>query len=220
MVSQSWDCEGCLCACSAAIVVDSVTAQQTALLVIDAQQSFEHCSYWSTSHTPMFFDKIQALIDGAKLRGIPVVQIFHVEDAGAFCSASGHIKTIAGLVIEPDVVFYKRRHGALIDTGLSVWLLEHGIRRVIISGIRTEQCCETTTRHAADCGYDVDFVSEATLTFAMTDRSGRIWSADEIKARTELVLEGRFARVTTVEQSLVAADRANHAKGNDQHANS
>jgi nicotinamidase-related amidase len=159
----------------------------------------------------MFFDKMQTLIDGARLRQIPVVQIFHIEETGAFSPASGHIKTIAGLTIEPDVVFHKRRHGALTGTGLSDWLQEHGIRRIIICGIRTEQCCETTTRHASDCGYDVDFVSEATLTFAMTDRGGRVWSADEIKARTELVLDGRFARVSTVEQSLEAAERAKHA---------
>jgi nicotinamidase-related amidase len=185
-----------------------MTTPQNALLVIDAQQSFEHCSYWSSSDTPRFFEKMQALIDGAKRRRIPVVQIFHVEDTGAFCRTSGHIRTIPGLAIEPDVIFYKRRHGALTGTGLSDWLLERGIRRVIVSGIRTEQCCETTARHAADCGYDVDFVSEATLTFAMTDRRGRIWSPEEIKDRTELVLEGRFARVMTVEQSLLAADRA------------
>ncbi|MFX8988280.1 hypothetical protein ABTN23_19565, partial [Acinetobacter baumannii] len=68
--------------------------------------------------------------------------------------------------------------------------------------IRSEQCCETTTRHASDLGYAVDYVTEATLTFAMTDRKGRRWSAAEIQARTELVLEDRFARIVTVEQAL------------------
>jgi hypothetical protein len=48
----------------------------------------------------------------------------------------------------------------------------------------------------------VDFVSEATLTFAMTDRHGHTWSARDIKARTELVLADRFARIVTVEQAL------------------
>ncbi|SFV16584.1 hypothetical protein SAMN02799631_06453 [Methylobacterium sp. 174MFSha1.1] len=36
----------------------------------------------------------------------------------------------------------------------------------------------------------------------MTDAAGRRWSADEIRARTELVLAGRFARIATVEQAL------------------
>ena len=69
-------------------------------------------------------------------------------------------------------------------------------------GIRTEQCCETTTRHASDIGYRVDYVSAATLTFEMIARDGRRYAPDEIKARTELVLDGRFARIASVEQAL------------------
>ena len=186
---------------------------RTALLVIDAQQSFEHRPYWNEADAPAFFDRLQALADGAKARQIPVVQIFHVEESGAFSLASGYIKTLASLSVSPDVVFHKHRHSALVGSGLAIWLAEQGISRLIVSGIRTEQCCETTTRHASDCGYSVDFVSEATLTFAMTDRTGRQWSASDIKARTELVLEGRFARVLTVSQALAAADLAAQGAG-------
>jgi nicotinamidase-related amidase len=185
----------------------------TALLVIDAQQSFQHRPYWSTADAPAFFDRMQALIDGAKARDMPILQVFHVEEAGAFSLASGYVKTLAELSLNPNAVFYKHRHSALIGSGLSVWLTEHGIRHLIVSGIRTEQCCETTTRHASDCGYGVDFVSEATLTFAMTDRVGRQWSAAEIKARTELVLEGRFARVLTAAQALASVDEAGKEAG-------
>jgi nicotinamidase-related amidase len=182
-----------------------MTSQDTALLVIDVQESFRHRPYWSDADTPAFFDRLQALVDGASARQIPIVQVFHVEDEGAFSLTSGNVRTLAPLSIAPDAVFHKHRHSALIGSGLLVWLIERGIRRVIVSGIRTEQCCETTTRHASDSGFEVDFVSEATLTFAMTGRDGRTWSADEIKARTELVLEGRFARIATVEQALPGA---------------
>ena len=180
-------------------------AKETALIVIDAQESFRQRPYWSDGDAPAFFDRLQALIDGARARRIPIVQVFHVEDEGAFSLASGFVRTMAPLVLEPDVVFHKRRHSALIGSGLPVWLTERGIRRLIVSGIRTEQCCETTTRHASDSGFEVDFVSEATLTFAMTARDGRVWNAQEIKARTELVLADRFARIVTVEQALEGA---------------
>jgi len=182
-----------------------MTARDTALLVIDAQESFRQRPYWSDADAPAFFDRMQALIDGARTRRIPIVQIFHVEDDGAFSLASGFVRTLEALRIEPDVVFHKHRHSALIGSGLPIWLTEHGIRRLIVSGIRTEQCCETTTRHASDCGFEVDFVSEATLTFAMTARDGRVWSTQEIKARTELVLADRFARIATVEEALDGA---------------
>ena len=178
----------------------------TALLVVDVQQSFEHAPYWNPVDTPLFYNRLQCLVDGAQARQIPVVQIFHVEESGHFSLGSGLIKPLAAVSVEPQAVFHKPRHSALIGSGLPVWLIEHGIQRLIVSGIRSEQCCETTARHASDSGYQVDYVSEATLTFAMTDRFGRRWSAEDIKARTELVLEGRFARVLTVKQALSAVD--------------
>jgi nicotinamidase-related amidase len=174
----------------------------TALIVVDVQESFRHRPYWSDADVPVFVDRLQALIDGAKARGIPVVQIFHVEESGVFSLGSGYVTTFQGVSITPDAQFQKHSHSALIGSGLDVWLVQHGIRRLIVCGIRSEQCCETTTRHASDSGYEVDYVTEATLTFAMTDRRGRVWSPDEIKARTELVLEDRFARIVTVDEAL------------------
>jgi len=173
----------------------STIRSDTALVVIDVQESFRHRPYWDATAVPAFLTRLQELVDGAASRGIPVLQVFHVEDAGPFSVSSGHVVTMAGLVIAPTAVFHKRSHSALIGSGLDVWLVRHGIRRLIVSGIRTEQCCETTARHASDVGYAVDYVTEATLTFAMTDRHGRVWSPAELQARTELVLEDRFARI-------------------------
>ncbi len=174
----------------------------TALIVVDAQESFRQRPYWNDSDAPAFLANLQRLIDGAKARGIPVVQVFHVEDDGVFSLASGFVRPMTGLSIVPDAIFHKRSHSALVGSGLDVWLVQHGIRRLIVSGIRTEQCCETTTRHASDIGYAVDYVSEATLTFAMTGRDGRVWAPADIKARTELVLDGRFARIASVDEAL------------------
>ena len=177
-------------------------ASETALIVVDVQESFRRRPYYRDAGVPAFIDRVQTLVDGAKAAGIPIVQVFHVEDSGPFSEASGFVTTMAPLVIAPDAVFRKRRHSALVGSGLDVWLTENGIRRFLVSGIRTEQCCETTSRHASDIGYTVDYVTEATLTFAMTDRNGRVWSAQEIKERTELVLEERFATIVTVEEAL------------------
>jgi nicotinamidase-related amidase len=180
------------------------TMSDTALVVIDAQESFRHHDGWQDEGVPAFIARQQHLIDGAKAAGIPIVQVFHVAQAGPFSEASGLVRPLAPLSITPDAVFRKRRHSALVGSGLDVWLIEKGINRLIISGIRTEQCCETTARHASDLGYGVDYVGEATLTFPMTDTAGRTWSAAEIRARTELVLAGRFARIATVEEALAA----------------
>jgi nicotinamidase-related amidase len=181
-----------------------MSADRTALIVVDVQESFRHRPYFEETGLATFLDRSQALIDDAERAGIPVVQIFHVEEDGPFAEASGQVRTLEPLRIAPAAIFRKRRHSALVGTGLDVWLTEHGITRLIVSGIRTEQCCETTTRHASDLGYAVDFVSEATLTFPMVDAAGRRWSPDEIRARTELVLAKRFASIVSVEQAIAA----------------
>ena len=177
----------------------------TALLVVDVQESFRHRPYWRDSELQSFIQCLRSLIAGAQSRTIPVIQIFHVEDSGPFSLESGHVVPLRELSFTPDAIFQKRSHSALIGSGLDVWLTQHGIRRVIVCGIRTEQCCETTTRHASDLGYQVDYVTDATLTFPMTDRHGIEWTAEQIKSRTELVLDKRFARITTVEEALAAA---------------
>lgn len=177
---------------------------RTALLVIDAQESFRYRPYWREDGLASYLERQQALVYGAKRLNVPVVQIFHIEDTGPFCEASGKVVTMKPLRVDAEAIFHKRRHSALVGSGLDVWLNQAGIRRLIVSGIRSEQCCETTTRHASDLGYTVDFVSEATLTFAMTDGTGREWSAADIRARTELVLADRFARIASVEDALAA----------------
>jgi nicotinamidase-related amidase len=103
--------------------------------------------------------------------------------------------------------FYKQRHSALVGTGLDVWLVAQGVQRLIVSGIRTEQCCETTTRHASDLGWNVLFVPEATLSFDMPLPGGDLLTVADIQARTAAVLQGRFADVVTVGQALQKLSR-------------
>lgn len=172
--------------------------QQSALLLIDVQDSFLHRPYFNQADFPAFQTQLLKLINACQANSIPVVTVLHVEAKGAFAKASNWVKPMDFLPPLTGPVFEKTVHNALIGSGLHEWLQEQGITHLIISGIRTEQCCETTTRVASDLGYVVDFVTEATLTFAMQHPNGNIYSAAEIKERTELVLNQRFARICTV----------------------
>lgn len=178
---------------------------RTALLVIDVQDSFLHRDYFRDDDMPAYQEAQTRLILGAMAKNVPVVRILHVDGDPEFTLESGLVRPMAWLPDHSDVTIEKHVHNAFTDTGLDRWLRERGITRLIVSGIRTEQCCETTTRVASDLGYEVDYVTEATLTFPMTHPvSGRTYSAQEIKEKTELVLHGRFARVTNVAGALAA----------------
>src|SRR4029079_7450439 len=106
-----------------------------------------------------------------------------------FHPASGFVRPMPELKLEADEVFFKAVHSALYatttsGTTLESWLRDHGIEEVLVTGIRTEQCCETTTRHASDAGFKVTYALDATLTFPMVSKSGRTFSPAELMERT------------------------------------
>jgi nicotinamidase-related amidase len=179
-------------------MMQTIPHTAVALIVIDAQESFRQRPYWAEGDAADYAAYVaaqQSLIDAASAAKLPIVQIFHEQaDGGSFDPARGYVRTLAELRIAPDAVFHKTRHSALVGTGLDVWLRERGVGKLIISGIRTEQCCETTTRAASDAGFAVDYALDATLTFPMTAADGTTSNAAAIKRHTRMVLEGRFAR--------------------------
>jgi nicotinamidase-related amidase len=180
---------------------------KTCLIVIDAQESFRHRPYYTAQDMPGYLAAQNALIEGCVAKDIPVVRIFHVDGPqaaeNAFAVESGHIAAIKGLAdFEAAATFLKNRHSALVGTGLEVWLHQNQIGKIIVSGIRTEQCCETTTRHASDLGFAVDYALDATLTWDMLQSDGSTLRAADIKMRTATVLQERFAHVASAQAVL------------------
>lgn len=175
--------------------MEKTVQQATALLVIDVQQSFGHMPFWSDSTLANYQARQNALIAHARTQSWPVIFIYHLS-RGAFSLESGLVAPMDWLNPQAeDPVFYKHVHNALSESGLDTYLQSQGITRLVVSGIRTEQCCETTTRYASDIGYEVEFILDATLTFAMQSANGDEVSADAIKSHTAMVLSGRFATV-------------------------
>ncbi len=167
----------------------------SALLVIDVQKSFEKMPFWSDEGLSDYQAAQNDLIGFARSQGWPVVFIYH-NSRGPFSADSGLVAPMDWLDKQADdVVFHKRVHNALSESGLEPWLSHRGINHLVVSGMRTEQCCETTTRYASDAGYEVDFILDATHTFTMQGTDGVPVSPDEIKSRTAMVLDRRFATI-------------------------
>jgi nicotinamidase-related amidase len=188
---------------------------KTCLIVIDAQESFRHRPYYTEQDIPAYLSAQNALISGCVARGVPIVRIFHVDGPktadNAFAVESGHILAIKGLAhFEAAATFHKNRHSALVGTGLEVWLHQNQIGKIIVSGIRTEQCCETTTRHASDLGFAVDYALDATLTWDMLQPDGNTLSAIDIQMRTATVLQERFAHVASAQAVLARMAAPSH----------
>jgi nicotinamidase-related amidase len=185
-----------------------------ALIVIDVQESFRQQPEWAAISNPGIVGQVDRLVQAARANGDLVVWVLHAE-AGSdteFDPASGHVRLIDGLSAQPgEPVVTKTSHNAFTTTNLQQILTSQGIGEVVICGIRTEQCCETTARVASDFGLGVTFVTDATATSpighwdAPPGRSvdeiladPRTLQVGDILARTEYALAGRFATISTV----------------------
>lgn len=185
-----------------------------ALVVIDVQESFRRRPTWSVVSNPDIADDVQRLVNAARAAGDLVVWVLHAEPGtgNVFDPAGGLVRLVDGLVpVDGEPILTKTSRNAFTTTNLAQVLTERGIRHLVVCGIQTEQCCETTARLAADLGYDVTFVVDATATFPIAHRDApadrtvaelvadpRTLPTDDIITRTEYALAGRFATVRTV----------------------
>jgi nicotinamidase-related amidase len=187
-----------------------------ALVVIDVQESFRQRPMWAASSNPEVAERVRRLTEACRAGGDLVVWVLHTEPGTGtvFDPALGHVRLMDGL--EPalgEPVLYKTSHNSFTTTNLHQILTRAGVREVVACGIRTEQCVETTARVASDLGYEVTFVTDATATNPIEHRDAppgrplaevladpRTLQCDEIIARTEYALAGRFATIRTVDE--------------------
>ena len=185
-----------------------------ALIVVDVQESFRQRPIWQAVSNPDIVGQVRRLVDAARAQGDLVVWVLHTEPGSStvFDPVNGHVHVVDELDRrDGEPVITKTSINAFTTTNLQQLLVSQGIRELVVCGIQTEQCCETTTRLAADLGYEVSFVTDATATFPIQHRDavpGRsvaeiladplTLSTDDIISRTEYALAGRFATIRTV----------------------
>jgi len=176
--------------------------ERSALLVIDVQESFRaDPDRWARRSNPAFEANLTRLVDAYREAGLPVIWILHTDGDGPFRPESGLVRVQDWLQPrEGEPVLRKTTRNSFTSTRLAEVLAGLGARRLSITGIQTEQCCETTARLAGDLGYDVDFVTGATATFPIAHPdTGEELPVDQIARNTEFALRGRFARIATVD---------------------
>lgn len=179
------------------------TPTQTALIVIDVQESFrQRPDDWAATANPQVIDNVARLVDDARRRGDTVVWVTHAEPGtdNVFDPARGFVRVVDELApLDDELQLTKTSINAFTTTNLQQQLVLRGVRRVVVCGIRTEQCCETTARLASDLGFEVDFVLDATTTSGILAGAdyGDVAGAD-LMSRTASVLGARgFASITS-----------------------
>ena len=171
-----------------------------ALLVIDVQKGFDDLDYWGPRNNPECETNIAALLGHWRAQERTVVFVRHDSDEPASPLRPDHPGNAFKDVVtgDPDVVVTKHTNSCFYgEPDLHRWLQERRIRQLVLCGITTNHCCETTARMAGNLGYDVRFVIDATHSFDRGDLT-----ADELAKATATNLHGEFATVASTRDVL------------------
>jgi len=155
----------------------SFTPGATALLVVDMQGYFLEPA--SHAYLPSAADIVPGLVSLSRAfweSGLPVIFTRHLnteEDAGSLgvwwndlirvedplSEITSALDTSIGTVLE------KSQYDAFHGTDLEDTLRERGVERVVVTGVATHLCCETTARAAFVRGFEVTFPVDGTATY-------------------------------------------------------
>ena len=136
----------------------------------------EELEYYFSRLETTALPAMSALIAACRGSGLPVIHTRIMNLAGDSADTSRRYKCI-GVLVPPDspeaeflpevsplpgeVVINKTTSGAFISTNADFVLRNMGIDTLIIVGVVTNNCVETTARDASDLGYAVVLVDDA-----------------------------------------------------------
>ena len=173
--------------------------------MLDVQRGFDDASYWGERNNPRCEENIAALLAGWRRAGRPVIFVRHDSREPGSPLAPGQPGNAFKDVVdgEPDVLVVKHVNSAFYgEPDLHARLQAAGIRELVISGITTNHCCETTARMAGNLGYRVLFALDATHTFDRRGPDGELIPADLLAQVTAANLHGEFATVVSAAELL------------------
>jgi ureidoacrylate peracid hydrolase len=195
---------------------DRLEARRTALVIIDMQDTF--CAPGAPAEVPParnIVDDINHLTEELRLMAVPIIWVLHgnsqvaggsdwelffnhvvadeVRERTLESLAPGQQRVWSGLQVGPeDIQIVKNRYSALIagSSGLERILRSLGIDTVLISGTKTNVCCESTARDAMMLDFKVVMVSDCCAALSddehratlenMIQQFGDVMVADEV----------------------------------------
>ena len=179
-----------------------------ALVVVDVQRAFDDAAYWGTRNNPGLrgqrrrADRRLALARGARScssgttpteRGSPL-------RPGQPGNAFKAVRRRAA----PDLLVSKSVNSSFHGTpDLDAWLRERDLDGVVICGITTNHCCETTARVGGNLGHDGPVRARRDAHVRPHGPRRRRVTADELARATATSLHGEFATVVRTDRSSV-----------------
>ena len=174
----------------------------SALLIVDVQNAM------FLPDNPVFdgeilLDKIGKLADKFRSWNTPVIYVQHTSETNDKFKRGSYGWAINSIIkpVDGDIKVSKTNPDSFYKSQLREILNSHSVKNLLVCGIQTELCVDTTCRSAASKDYNVTLIKDAHSTF-----SGRIISPQEIINYHNQILKGWFVKLTDSSSILNAPD--------------
>ena len=158
---------------------------KTAFIIIDVQNILVETGF----KTDSLLEKISYLQNQARSKNIEIIYVQHIENPEAQISEVWQLSEL--LNRKPDEkVFQKKYNSIFKETGLREYLDKQGIEKLVLCGMQTEYCVDTSIKVAFEYGYQLIIPEGTCTTF-----DGKDIPAETINKFYEGIWEGRFADV-------------------------
>ena len=177
----------------------------TALLIVDVQNDYFLGGNMQLVGSVEASERIKKMLEVFRKKRKPIIHIQHVATSK---SATFFIPNTIGIEFHKNVkpqtnetIIKKHYPNSFRDTGLDTYCKDIGIDSLVIVGMMTHMCIDTTTRAAYDLGYRCTVLEDCCATKSLIFRD-RIVESKDVQASYLAALDGTFARVIKYEEYL------------------
>lgn len=181
----------------------------TVLIPIDVQEGFTEPS-WGPRSNPEFEARVSEALAGARAARLPVWHVQHLSrQAGSPLRPAqpGVRFSPFAAPLDDEPVYQKHVNSAFIGTTLERDLVERGIRHLVLLGLTADHCVSTTARMAANLGFEVTILHDATAAHDRFDVFRNRVPAELVHQAALASLNGEFARLISTRRFVETITR-------------
>lgn len=174
-----------------------------ALILIDIQNDYFPGGAMELVGSPAAGTQAGKLLRAFRQKKLPLVHIQHISTrpgATFFVPNTPGVKIHASVAPEAgETVIQKNFPNGFRETPLLEHLRKQQITRLVLAGMMTQMCVDSTTRAAADLGFQCTLAHDACATRNMTF-GGATVAAESVQTAFLAALNGLFAKVLSADE--------------------
>lgn len=177
----------------------------TALMIIDIQNDYFENGTAQLVNTDTASGNAKLLLEQFRKKNLPVVHIQHIANrSGATFFIPGTKGAEIHVEVKPndtEPIIVKHYPNSFRETNLLEYLRSKGITNLVICGMQTHMCVDSTTRAAKDLGFNCIVIGDACATKDLELNGVKVKAAD-VQTAFLSALNYFYSTVMTTEQYL------------------